>query len=78
MRLLEWHSWSCCWYIRAWGTCWGGYLRQVSDRFPEIRSDLGVPEGNHVRCALMVGYAKGEKYPNPVWRPKTEALWLED
>ena len=60
------------------GTCWGGYLRQVSDRFPEIRSYLGVPEGSHVRCALMVGYAKGEKYPNPVWRPKTEALWLEE
>ena len=60
------------------GTCWGGYLRQVSDRFPEIRSYLGVPEGSHVRCALMVGYAKGEKYPNPVWRPKADALWLED
>ena len=59
------------------GTCWGGYLRQVSDRFPEIRQELGLPEGAHVRCALMVGYPKGEKYPNPVWRPKTEALWME-
>ena len=59
------------------GTCWGGYLRQVSDRFPEIRQKLGLPEGAHVRCALMVGYPKGEKYPNPVWRPKAEALWLE-
>jgi nitroreductase len=58
------------------GTCWGGYLRQVSDRFPEIRQLLGIPEGAHVRCALMVGYAKGEKY-HSVWRPKTEALWLE-
>lgn len=60
------------------GTCWGGYLRQVSDRFPEIRTYLGIPEGAHVRCALMVGYAKGEKYMNPVWRPAAEANWLEE
>ena len=60
------------------GTCWGGYLRQVSDRFPEIRAYLGIPDGCHVRCALMVGYAKGEKYPNPVWRPETKAVWLEE
>ena len=59
------------------GTCWGGYLRQVSDRFPEIREYLGIPEGCHVRCALMAGYPKAEKYPNPVWRPKAEAIWLE-
>lgn len=60
------------------GTCWGGYLRQVSDRFPEIREMLGIPEGAHVRCALMVGYAKAERYINPVWRPAVDALWLED
>ena len=60
------------------GTCWGGYLRQVSDRFPEIREYLGIPEGCHVRCALMVGYAKGEKYPNPVYRPAPPVTWLED
>ena len=58
-------------------TCWGGYLRQVSDRFPEIRTLLGVQEGCRVRCALMVGYAAGEQYIRPVWRPKAEALWLE-
>lgn len=60
------------------GTCWGGYLRQVSDRFGEIRAYLGVPEGSHVRCALMVGYPKGETYIYPVWRPKAEPLWLEE
>ena len=60
------------------GTCWGGYLSQVSDRFTEIRQYLKVPEGCHVRCALMVGYAQGEKYINSVWRPKTEALWVEE
>lgn len=59
------------------GTCWGGYLRQVSDRFPEIRSYLGIPEGCHVRCALMAGYAKAEKYINPVHRPAPPVTWLE-
>lgn len=59
------------------GTCWGGYLRQVSDRFSEIRDYLGIPEGCHVRCALMVGYAKGERYIHPVWRPEVQAVWLE-
>lgn len=59
------------------GTCWGGYLRQVSDRFPEIREMLGMPEDCRVRCALMVGYPKGERYPNPVWRPEAPAVWLE-
>ena len=60
------------------GTCWGGYLRQVSDRFPEIRELLGLEPGCRVRCALMVGYAKGESYLRPVWRPEAEAVWLED
>lgn len=60
------------------GTCWGGYLRQVSDRFPEIREYLGIPQGSHVRCALMVGYPKGERYPNPVWRPEAKIHWLEE
>lgn len=59
-------------------TCWGGYLRQVSDRFPEIRQALRLPEDCRVRCALMVGYARGETYFRPVWRPPVEAVWLEE
>lgn len=59
-------------------TCWGGYLRQVSDRFPEIRETLGIPAGSRVRCALMVGYAKGETYLRPVRRPEADALWLTE
>ena len=59
-------------------TCWGGYLRQVSDRFPEIRSYLGLPEDCRVRCALMAGYAKGETYLRTVWRPQVEAAWLRE
>ncbi len=59
-------------------TCWGGYLRQVSDRFPEVRAMLGLEQGCRVRCALMVGYAKGESYIRPVWRPRADAIWLEE
>ena len=60
------------------GTCWGGYLRQVSDRFPEIRARLGLAEDCRVRCALMVGYAQGERYARPVWRPEPNITWLEE
>jgi nitroreductase len=60
------------------GTCWGGYLRQVSDRFPEVRKVLGLQENSRVRCALMVGYAQGEKYLRPVWRPAPDVTWLEE
>lgn len=60
------------------GTCWGGYLRQVSDRFPEIRTRLGLAENCRVRCALMVGYAQGERYSRPVWRPEPNITWLEE
>lgn len=59
------------------GTCWGGYLRQVSDRFADIRQMLGIPEDSHVRCALMVGYADREKYVRSVYRPEAKAVWLE-
>ena len=58
-------------------TCWGGYLRQVSDRFPEIRQRLGLGVNDRVRCALMVGYPKGERYLRCVWRPRPETIWLE-
>ena len=58
-------------------TCWGGYLGQVSDRFPEIRRELGLGENDRVRCAIMVGYAKGEEYLRSVWRPEAPILWMD-
>ena len=60
------------------GTCWGGYLRQISDADPELRAYLGIPEGTNMRCALMVGYPKGERYPNLPHRPRAEANWLTE
>ena len=59
------------------GTCWGGYLRQISDRFPEIRAWLRLPEGDRIRCALMVGYPKNTRYRNPVGHPAAPTEWIE-
>ena len=59
------------------GTCWGGYLRQISDAYPELRAYMGIPEGCNLRCALICGYPKGEKYPNIPPRPRAEPVWKE-
>ena len=58
------------------GTCWGGYLRQVTDRFPELREMLGLREDCRVRCALMAGYPEKEKYIRSVWRPGAPVTWI--
>lgn len=60
------------------GTCWGGYLRQIADADPDLRAYLGIPEGANMRCALMVGYPKGERYPNLPHRPRAEANWIKN
>lgn len=60
------------------GTCWGGYLRQVSDRFSEVRDFLHIPEGCHVRCSLMVGHIGTERYPNAIVHHAPETVWLGD
>ncbi len=62
---------------RGLGTCWGGYLRQVTDSAPHLRALLDVPEGCRVRCALMTGWPQGEQYVNIPSRPRPEVHWLE-
>lgn len=57
-------------------TCWGGYLKQIAQADRDLSSYLGIPEGANLRCALMVGYAKGENYPNQPPRPKAGIHWL--
>lgn len=61
---------------RGLGSCWGGYLRQVSDVSPELRARLHVPEGARVQCALMVGWPQGEHYPNIPWKPSASVQWI--
>lgn len=57
-------------------TCWGGYLKQIAQADRDLSAYLGIPEGANLHCALMVGYAKGENYPNQPPRPKASAHWL--
>ncbi len=62
---------------RGYVTCWGGYLRQVSDEDAALRAYLGVPDGCRVRCALMVGRPGAERYPNIPYRPAAATFWLD-
>lgn len=57
-------------------TCWGGYLKQIAQADRDLSAYLGIPEGANLRCALMVGYTKGENYPNQPPRPKAGIHWL--
>lgn len=63
---------------RGLSTCWGGYLIQVLHAAPELRPQLGIPEGHNARCALMIGYAERERYLHIPVRPSAKALWLEE
>lgn len=55
---------------RGISSCWGGYLNQISNSSPDLRRWLGIPEGCHMRCGLMVGYDDAERYRNTVHRPE--------
>ena len=50
---------------------------QIARADRELSAYLGIPEGANLRCALMVGYAKGESYPNQPPRPRANILWKE-
>ena len=63
---------------RGYATCWGGYLRQISDVDEGLRAYLGVPEGCRVRCALMVGRPGAERYPNIPHRPAAQPVWITE
>lgn len=55
--------------------CWGGYLRDMTSVSPALKSMLGIPDGCSMQCCMMVGYPKGESYPNIPARPKAEIIW---
>ncbi len=60
------------------GTCWAGYFGRFADASPALRSWLGIPDGNRVCCALMVGCPDGDNYPNLPFRPKADTHWVEE
>ena len=61
---------------RGIGTCWGGYLRQITSHCPELRSMLGIPEGHTMEACMMIGWPDNTFFPNIPTRPAPEILWV--
>ncbi len=57
------------------GTCWGGYMRRISGRCPELRQMLGIPDGFFMRACLMTGIPDGRPFPNIPVRPEPDIYW---
>ena len=60
---------------RGLGTCWGGYLRQITGHCPALKAALGIPEGASMQCCVMVGYPDGVRFPNVPKRPAADIFW---
>ncbi len=56
------------------GACWGGYFYNASNSYPPLFAELGIPQGNKVFGAMMVGYPVYEYHRMPV-RNKTKIDW---
>jgi nitroreductase/NAD-dependent dihydropyrimidine dehydrogenase PreA subunit len=52
------------------GTCWAGLLTRAAQASPALSGLLGIPEGQTVRAALMLGYPK---YRYQLIPPRNEA-----
>lgn len=59
---------------RGLGTCWGGYMRRITNNCPELKAMLGVPEGCSVQCCMVVG-VPAVTFPNAPLRPGAEIVW---
>lgn len=57
------------------GACWGGLVVSASWQNPELAELLGVPEGQRVGGALMLGQPKQRHYLIPPRNP-VQAAWL--
>lgn len=57
-------------------TCWGGFLTGLANCTPALADALGVPEGCRVYCALMVGYADGERFCGLPYRAEPQTHWI--
>ena len=61
---------------RGLGTCWGGYLRQITNRSPALKTLLGIPEGCSMQCCVMAGWPDGVSFPNVPLRPEPDICWV--
>ena len=60
---------------RGIGTCWGGYLRQITGHCPALKQMLGIPEGASMQCCMMAGWPDGVRFPNIPVRPEPDIFW---
>ncbi len=61
---------------RGLGTCWGGYLRQITNNSPALRAMLGIPDGCSMQCCMMLGWPDGVRFPNIPTRPEPDIFWV--
>ncbi len=59
---------------RGLGTCWGGYMRRITNNCPDLRKMLGIPGGCSVQCCMVVGYPQTVFLNAPV-RPAADIYW---
>lgn len=57
------------------GSCWGGYLRQLTGHCQAMKDFLGIPDGCSMQCCLMVGYPEGPRFWNIPVRPELDITW---
>ena len=57
------------------GTCWGGYIRQLTGHCPAMKEFLGIPDGCSMQCCLMVGIPDGVQFRNIPLRPELDITW---
>ena len=60
---------------RGLGTCWGGYLRQITGHCPELKAMLGIPQGCTMQGCMMVGWPDKTRFPNLPFRPEPDIYW---
>lgn len=63
-------------FSRGIGTCWAGFFQIAASRWPPLQQALGLPEGQELTAAMMVGYARVQYQRLPerqpakiIWRP---------
>lgn len=52
-------------YSLGLGACWSGLATGPLNASPELKAELGIPEGNAAGCVMLVGYARHQFHRVP-------------
>ena len=61
---------------RGLGTCWGGYLRQITGHCPPLKDMLGIPENCSMKACMFTGFPDGPVFRNIPTRPEPDIFWF--